>query len=100
MTRMPTESNPARGVVLSGGAARGAYEAGVLSVLFEKLAVEPRSFRAVCGTSVGAIHAAFFAAGLVDPLAAKQRLETSWSELVLDQVVRFGWREGQGLRRL
>lgn len=89
-----------RGIVLSGGAARGAYEAGVLSVLFERLAEEPRSFRAVCGTSVGAIHAAFFVAGLADPLAARRLLETSWTSMEFDQVVRFGWREVSGLRRL
>jgi NTE family protein len=97
---MAMDSRAARGIVLSGGAARGAYEAGVLSFLFERLADEPRSFRAICGTSVGAIHAAFLAAGLGEPLAARDELERSWNELELDQVVRFGWREVQGLRRL
>jgi NTE family protein len=89
-----------RGVVLSGGAARGAYEAGVVSVLFERLAEQPRSFRAVCGTSVGAIHAAFFVSGLSDPLAARRVLEHAWTSMEFEQVVRFGWRELSGLKRL
>jgi NTE family protein len=97
---MSAVSQGPRGIVLSGGAARGAYEAGVISVLLERLAQRPRSFRAVCGTSVGAIHAAFFCAGLADPLAASRTLEQAWATLVLDEVVRFGWREVRGLRRL
>jgi NTE family protein len=51
--------------VLSGGGARGAYEAGVLSVLFEEIYPElPPGFEfdVVSGTSVGAIHAAYVAA--------------------------------------
>ena len=53
---------PRRAVVLSGGGARGAYEAGVLRFILDDLperhGIEPR-FDIVCGTSVGAIHAAF-----------------------------------------
>ena len=48
-------------LVLSGGGARGAYEAGVLSYLFEHVyPALPRGFEfdVVSGTSVGAIHAA------------------------------------------
>ena len=52
-------------IVLSGGGARGAYEAGVLSYLFEE--IYPRlptgfEFDIVSGTSVGAIHAGYIAA--------------------------------------
>ena len=53
------------GLVLSGGGARGAYEAGVLGYLFEH--VYPRlgagfEFDIISGTSVGAVHAAITAA--------------------------------------
>ncbi|MEJ2207108.1 MAG: patatin-like phospholipase family protein, partial [Gemmatimonadota bacterium] len=53
------------GLVLSGGGARGAYEAGVLAHLFEE--IYPRlppgfEFDVLSGTSVGAIHAAYVAA--------------------------------------
>ena len=51
--------------MLSGGGARGAYEAGVLSYLFEDIypGLGPGfEFDVVSGTSVGAIHAAYLAA--------------------------------------
>jgi NTE family protein len=47
-----------RALVLSGGGARGAYEAGVASVLLER-----EQFDVVCGTSIGAINAALAAQG-------------------------------------
>ena len=53
------------GLVLAGGGARGAYEAGALAELLPALeeAYGPRQFpRVVVGTSVGALQAAFFAA--------------------------------------
>lgn len=50
------------GVVLSGGGARGAYEAGISCAVFEILRgagrLEHAPFQICCGTSVGAIHAA------------------------------------------
>ena len=62
----PREENGRRvAIVLSGGGARGAYEAGVLSYLFEH--IYPKlgddfHFDILSGTSVGAIHAAYMAA--------------------------------------
>jgi NTE family protein len=46
--------------VLSGGGARGAYEAGVLYYILEKLPAilgRPVRFDIISGSSVGAIHA-------------------------------------------
>ena len=62
----PRQSDrPRRAVILSGGGARGAYEAGVLRFILDDLpqrhGIDP-NFDIVCGTSVGAIHAAFIAA--------------------------------------
>lgn len=48
-------------LVLAGGGARGAYEAGALSALLPELAAEEQP-RIVVGTSVGAINAAYVAA--------------------------------------
>lgn len=67
------------GLVLAGGGARGAYEAGVLSTLLpwleEKHAQRPD---VVVGTSVGALNAAYIAANAQEGMAtlAEQALET------------------------
>ncbi|MGI8593606.1 MAG: patatin-like phospholipase family protein [Solirubrobacteraceae bacterium] len=49
-------------VVLPGGGARGAYEVGALSVLLPALEARGERVTIACGTSVGAINAAVFAA--------------------------------------
>ena len=48
--------------MLPGGGARGAYEAGALSVLIPALAARGEHVEVVCGTSVGGINAAVVAA--------------------------------------
>ena len=84
-----------RALVLAGGGARGAYEAGVLSYVFEH--VYPRlpagfEFDIFSGTSVGAVHAAFAAASAdVDPgLRAKRLLET-WTTMRVGDVLRLSF---------
>ncbi len=52
-----------RALVLSGGGAHGAYEAGVAKALLER-----ESFDLICGVSIGAINAALIAAGASDGL--------------------------------
>lgn len=47
-----------KALVLSGGGAQGAYEAGVASALLER-----ERFDVICGVSIGAINAALIAAG-------------------------------------
>ena len=80
-------------LVLSGGGARGAYEAGVLSYLFESIYPElPRGFEfdVVSGTSVGAIHAAYVAASARQHGRERSKglLET-WRGMRLRDVVRI-----------
>ncbi|MEZ4237096.1 MAG: patatin-like phospholipase family protein [Myxococcota bacterium] len=89
-------------VVLSGGGARGAYEAGVLSWILEDAARRraPLAIRAVCGTSVGAIHAAWLASAVHEPEAAARRLDEVWRSLQLDRVLRFRLRQGLGSWRI
>lgn len=82
------------GLVLSGGGARGAYEVGVLSHLFERVLPElppDFDFDVVSGTSVGAIHAAYTVATSAweGPQRAK-RLAEIWRTMELGQVVRIG----------
>lgn len=79
-------------VVLSGGGARGAYEAGVLSYLFQDLSERlgrPVHFDIVTGTSVGAIHACYIAAVQEQPEAGR-RLTDIWRSLSLDRVFAVG----------
>lgn len=81
------------GLVLSGGGARGAYEAGVLSYLFEKIlpTFPPGTdFEVISGTSVGAIHAAYTAASSQLPAEIRAtRLADTWREMRLADVVRL-----------
>jgi NTE family protein len=78
-------------LVLAGGGARGAYEAGVLAHLFEK--VWPRlrpgfEFQIVSGTSVGAIHAAYVAASAHQPPATRaRRLVDTWRSMEVRRVI-------------
>ncbi len=83
-----------RAIVLAGGGARGAYEAGVLSYLFEDLPKElgrPIDFDIVCGTSVGAIHAAFLAATADVEEGRGQALKEIWERLRVDEIFQFGF---------
>jgi NTE family protein len=82
------------GLVLSGGGARGAYEAGVVCHLVEHVLPQlpPGSeFHVASGTSVGAIHAAYLMASAGTPPAERaERLVATWSEMVVGNVVRLG----------
>jgi NTE family protein len=63
-------------LVLSGGGAKGAYEAGVAAVLAER----GLPIRLVAGSSAGALNAAMIADGRID------RLEALWLGLTRDRV--------------
>jgi NTE family protein len=86
-----TPGLPCFALIMSGGGARGAYEAGVLSWLLDDLPRRlghPVRFDIVTGTSVGAIHACYVAASLDDP-GAGARLAEVWRSLDLGGVYRF-----------
>ncbi|MFL5349520.1 MAG: patatin-like phospholipase family protein [Hyalangium sp.] len=79
------------GLVLAGGAARGAYEAGVLSYLREEF--EPQFGRELkldilAGTSVGAIHACYLAATSHEPRRQAQGLIAHWHSMKVEEVLR------------
>ena len=85
-------------IVLSGGGARGAYEAGVLRYLYGPFRArygEPR-LDVISGTSVGAINGAFLASVVHDSAAGIERLGQLWNDLELDRVLGFG--VGQAVR--
>jgi NTE family protein len=95
---------PRFALVLSGGGARGAYEAGVLSWVLDDLPRRlgrPVHFHLLTGTSVGAIHACYVAAA-GDREGAGQRLADIWRSLHVEGVyrVRLGDAVGIPLRLL
>lgn len=90
---------PCVALVLSGGGARGAYEVGVLRYIRERLEADTR-FDIVTGTSVGAINGAYVAATCDRPRAQARALQRVWSQLTIDRVYDFGWRQLRTLPRV
>ncbi len=87
---------PQTALILSGGGARGAYEAGVLKYIREQLPVRIRPhirFEIICGTSVGAINTCFWASLNHLPEVQGEALAQMWRSLRIDGVYEIGWRE-------
>ena len=76
------------GLVLPGGGARGAYQAGALTALADIARSADNPFPVIMGASVGAINAAALAAGAADFKRAVMRLAELWSSLTVEQVYR------------
>jgi NTE family protein len=90
---------PRFALIMSGGGARGAYEAGVLSYVLDELPArlgQPVRFQIVTGTSVGAIHACYVAATL-DRRDAGAGLVDIWRSLEVAGVYRVGVGDVVGL---
>jgi NTE family protein len=89
----PRRDGVRRAIVLSGGGARGAYEAGVLRFVFgelpKRLGFRPR-FDVYSGTSVGAVHSCYLAALADDPEAGVRNLVEVWRNMSFSRVYRFG----------
>jgi NTE family protein len=78
-------------LVLAGGAARGAYEVGVVQHVVEDVAKgigREIRFNILCGTSVGALNACALAAWAHEGNAAVKRLVEVWHSLELGALVR------------
>ncbi|HEV8325360.1 MAG TPA: patatin-like phospholipase family protein [Myxococcota bacterium] len=89
-------------LVLAGGGARGAYEAGVIRYLREGLPEPARSrvrLDILCGVSVGAINACFLAATAHRPRAQGRLLMHYWRALRAAEVYDFGWGDLFRVRR-
>ncbi len=84
---------PNCGLVLAGGGARGAYEAGVLYYLFVDGPTELREaarFNVLCGTSIGALNVSAAAASVHQPTVGINRLAELWRSIKLEQVLQLG----------
>lgn len=78
-------------LLLTGGGARTAYQAGVLQAIAEWFpAGAPAPFEVVSGTSAGAINAALLAASAQDFAAASRHLAGVWRHLRTQQVLHTG----------
>ncbi|MBF6558660.1 MAG: patatin-like phospholipase family protein [Candidatus Binataceae bacterium] len=83
------------GIILAGGGARGAYQAGALKAIHEFL----REYKAlhkvkmIAGTSIGAWNAMFWLADLMDSEDRQGRpgIETWWKNLKFSELVEFPW---------
>src|SRR5438105_6334419 len=88
---MPPAGTSPIAFVLAGGAARGAYEVGVVSYAVTEIARElgrPVPVDIFCGTSVGAINACMLAASADDVARGAQVLVDTWRSLRLENLVR------------
>lgn len=77
-----------KGLVLSGGGARGAYQVGVINAIgqiCEDLQIE-NPFQIYTGVSAGAINASFLAASPDNFTQSAQKLRNLWSQITTDQV--------------
>ena len=79
--RRRAKGAPLTGLVLSGGGARGAYEAGVIRYIRDELPPRVRAharMEIICGTSVGAINGCFLAANAHQPELQGRAMTSVW----------------------
>lgn len=86
MTATRTSLN--KGLVLSGGGARGAYQVGVLSAIADIAQASGihQAFDIYSGVSAGAINASFLAAGVEEFADSAKDLVDLWSQITSNQV--------------
>jgi len=81
-----------RGLVLSGGGARGAYQVGVLKAIADMHKKHaPNPFSVITGTSAGAINAVALAASANNFRLAVKKVEHLWHQLHVHNIYRSGY---------
>ncbi|MDT8438141.1 MAG: patatin-like phospholipase family protein [Wenzhouxiangellaceae bacterium] len=78
-------------LMLPGGGARGAYQAGVLKAVAEQLPAAASPFPIIAGTSAGAINAAVMASHAEDFGYGAERLAQFWGSFHCHHIYRTGW---------
>lgn len=90
--RTGSSSRPLMGLVLPGGGARGAYQVGVLDGIASLYGPDdPVPFKVICGTSAGAMNAAYLAASMSGFYRAMTHLRDTWSQLGVNDVYYAGY---------
>lgn len=81
------------GIILAGGGAKGAYQAGSMQAIYEFLEKHQalHKVKMIAGTSIGAWNSLFWLGGLVKRPDANTRsvLEQWWHEVNVKSVIRF-----------
>lgn len=87
---MGESKSPLYSLVLAGGGARGAYEAGVIHYLRTQLPpkIAKKRFQIYCGSSVGGINTAFMAALADYPKIQGEELRHVWEGLRQEDIYR------------
>jgi NTE family protein len=96
------DARPRLGWVFAGGGARGAYEIGVATYIFDRVARDigrPLPIDVVSGTSIGAVHASALAVWADDPRAGMRHLAARWTALSLDDVIHVDRRRTYNMLR-
>ncbi|GAA5525570.1 hypothetical protein Maes01_02140 [Microbulbifer aestuariivivens] len=89
---IPKLTHQSSALVLSGGGARAAYQAGVLKALAELTPESnPNPFQIICGTSAGAVNALLLASHPGNFREAVERLCDLWMGLTVDSIYRSSW---------
>lgn len=79
-------------LILSGGGARAAYQAGVLRGVLEIHGSDRLPFEVICGTSAGAINAVYLAGVAEHAREGVAGLCSVWRGIRPDDVYDYGWR--------
>ncbi len=85
---MQNTSSKCTAIILPGGGARCAYQAGVLKAISELLKDDLNPFPVICGTSAGAINAAVLASHAHEFATGVERLEHFWRSMQCERVYR------------
>lgn len=75
-----------KALYLTGGGARGAYQAGVLKAIARITNSKVLPFSVVCGVSVGSINAAIISEYAHDFMMGVEKLEELWAEITCEHV--------------
>ena len=85
--RKKAPSPPVNGIILPGGGARNAYQAGVLKAIAELLPENTKNpFPVICGTSSGALNAAILASNATQFHAGIAHLTGIWENFSCDKI--------------
>ena len=82
------------GIILSGGGAKGVYQAGALKAIDEFLRIHEaqNDVRMIAGTSIGSWNSLFWLAGLINAKPGEMSLhEKWWSTVDVRRLIQFDW---------